>query len=513
MTKSQLDTINIRPGVTILSVLRHLNYKPWFALAEFVDNSVQSYLNNRERLAANEGRDFKLKVEIEYDDSGEARIIVRDNAAGISEREYSRAFRPAEIPPDRSGLSEFGIGMKSAACWFSPRWSVRTKALGEPVERAVSFDIERIVHDNLNELDVVNRRAKESAHFTEITLSGLHQALQTKTLAKIKQYLGDIYRVFTREGLLELQFNGESLRYQEPTVLKAPFFRDKGGQRQEWRKEISFDLGRGLSVHGFAAIREKANVSRAGFALFRRRRLIQGGGEEGWRPEEIFGKSNSYRYQRLFGELHLEGFEVSHTKDGFRWDDNEKAFLDLLKEHLNAKPLPLLDQAEGMRVRAKPADLKAGAEKAVERTAAVIESTVARTLPAMAARDATGAEPQASLPRAKLVAQKRVKKVAFRGREWTVAIEISNDPGVSDWLTVTERTDASKGEMGLRLSLDHPFMHRFSGTAAEEIEPLFRVAIALGLAEVVARGTAGVKRAGEVRRNVNELLREALAEP
>ena len=37
---------------------------------------------------------------------------------------------PAAIPPDRSGLSEFGMGMKSAACWFAPRWSVRTKALG-----------------------------------------------------------------------------------------------------------------------------------------------------------------------------------------------------------------------------------------------------------------------------------------------------------------------------------------------------------------------------------------------
>lgn len=512
MTKRKLETINIRPGVTILSVLRHLNYKPWFALAEFVDNSVQSYLTHRERLEAEQGKGFQLKVEIEFDDTGDSRLVVRDNAAGIAERDYARAFRPAEIPLDRSGLSEFGMGMKSAACWFAPRWSVRTKALGESSERTVNFDIARIVNDNLNELAVTTHRAKEATHFTEITLHALHQVPQTKTVAKVRQYLSDIYRVFTRDGVLDLRFNGDTLLHKEPAILKAPFFRDKAGPKQEWKKDISFDFGRGLSVHGFAAIRQEGRASGAGFALFRRRRLIEGGGEEGYRPEHVFGKPNSYRSQRVFGELHLEGFEVSHTKDGFRWDDNEQTFLEILKDHLNAKPLPLLDQAEGLRVRAKPSDLKAGAEAAVERTAAVLEIAVAKALPAMSSRAAALAEPEERLSKAKLAAQKKVRRVPFRGQEWTVTIEISNDPAVSDWLTVTERSDATKPEIGLRLSIAHPFMDRFSGTSAEEIEPLLRVAVAIGLSQVVAR-QSGVKKAGVILQNVNELLREPLAEP
>src|SRR6185503_7441804 len=98
-------------------------------------------------------------------------------------------------------------------------------------------------------------------------------------------------------------------------------------------------------------LRETVFVSNAGFALFRRNRVIQGSGDEGYRPEAIFGKSNSFRFQRLFGELHLEGFEVSHTKDGFRWDENEEPFLELLKKDLNSKPMPMLDQAEEYRVR------------------------------------------------------------------------------------------------------------------------------------------------------------------
>src|SRR6185437_13125923 len=149
-----IGRVNIRPGVSVLSILRHLNYKPWFALAEFVDNAVQSYISQRARLEALHGPGFKLKVQIDIDSTAPARISIRDNAAGIARADFPRAFRPAAIPPDRSGLAEFGMGMKSAACWFAAKWRVRTKALGEPIERTVRFDVARIVRDELEELEI-----------------------------------------------------------------------------------------------------------------------------------------------------------------------------------------------------------------------------------------------------------------------------------------------------------------------------------------------------------------------
>ena len=95
---SNLKTVDIRPGVSILSVLRYLNYKSWFALAEFVDNSLQSYLANERRLHVVDGAGSKLRVDIELDLSGDGKLSVRDNAAGIATSDYSRAFRPAAIP-------------------------------------------------------------------------------------------------------------------------------------------------------------------------------------------------------------------------------------------------------------------------------------------------------------------------------------------------------------------------------------------------------------------------------
>ena len=371
-----IESVNIRPGVSILSVLRHLNYRPWYALAEFVDNSVQSFLSHRDEFSDVDADGSRLRVDIELETTEGGRIAVRDNAAGIYESEYARAFRPAEIPPDTSGLCEFGMGMKSAACWFARRWSVRTSALGEPIERTITFDISRIVQDRIEELRISSRPASPEAHYTEIVLSDLHHSPQGRTVSKIKDHIASIYRVFFRQGILHLNFNEDALSYEDPAVLNAALYSDPTSEPVLWHKEIDFDFGMGQKAHGFAALRARASTSLAGFALFRRDRLIEGSGDDTYRPEFIFGNTNSYRYQRLFGELHLEGFEISHTKDGFRWDENEDVFLELLKEHLEAEPLNLLDQAEGHRVRASRRELTRGADKATERTAAVIQREV-----------------------------------------------------------------------------------------------------------------------------------------
>ena len=372
--------VSIRPGVGILSVLRHLNYKAWFAMAEFVDNSLQSYLQNREALQQLHGPQFRLKVEIEVERSDETRVKIRDNAAGIAIGDYARAFRPAELPTDRTGLAEFGMGMKSAACWFAPQWKVRTSALGEPVQRTISLDIDAIVRGAIEEIEAVEAPAAANDHFTEITLIEPYDKLQTKTGGKIKDHLASIYRLFLREGTMELWFNRESLSYEIPKILVAPYYKTPTEAPRQWQREFAFDFGLGLKASGFAALREVASTSTAGFALFRRKRLIEGSLDEPYRPEFIFGTSNSYRKQRLIGEIHLEGFQVSHTKDGFQWEDHEQPFLELLREALESEQLPLLSQAEGHRVRVSPRELKVEAEKANERVAETVQKEAAPIL-------------------------------------------------------------------------------------------------------------------------------------
>lgn len=507
-----LDRVSIRPGVSVLSVLRHLNYKPWFALAEFVDNAVQSFIECRGVLEKIHGTGFKVEVRIDIDSSRPGRISIKDNAGGIAQKDFPRAFRPAAVPTDTSGLSEFGMGMKSAACWFCPRWHVRTKALQETIERTVRFDVEEIVHDQLEELEISQTSADESLHFTEVVLEDLHHLPVKKTVNKIKEHLTDIYRVFIRDGVLELYFNDERLTYTEPTILTTSYVRDKGGETRKWLKDIHFDFGEGLSVTGFAALRDPGNFARCGFALFRRGRLIQGSGDEGYRPRLVYGQPGSFRSLRLFGELHLEGFEVSHTKDGFRWDENEQPFLELLKDYLDSDELPLLRQADGYRALASRNERKKSAQRAVDRTVEAMKEGLPKALPPVAD------EPPVETPTEALSAQtilaQRELTIDFRGHHWLIKVELTDEPAESQWLTISDQTGSCGTEfvLEIRVALAHPFMVSFAQTDPDDVEALLRVAAALALAEKLAR-LSGQRYTGTIRRNLNDILREALSRP
>ena len=42
--------INIRPTTSVYATYRKINYETWNAIAEFIDNSTQSYYDNKKRL-------------------------------------------------------------------------------------------------------------------------------------------------------------------------------------------------------------------------------------------------------------------------------------------------------------------------------------------------------------------------------------------------------------------------------------------------------------------------------
>jgi hypothetical protein len=519
-SNSASEVIGIRPEVTMLSVLRHLNYKPWFAIAEFIDNALQSYLANSVKLKATFGDDYKLQVRVNIETSAPGKITITDNAAGISTLDFPRAFRAAQVPQDRSGLSEFGMGMKSAACWFSREWDVRTKALDESVERTISFNIEQIVNNKLESLQTSPRIDNSRNSYTVVTLRKLHHVPHGRTIGKIKEHLTSIYRVFLRDGRLALTFNDEDLSYEDVPILKAIPYESPGvirpnGDLVEWKKRINLDFGEGQKVTGFAALREVGSTSLAGFALFRRDRLIEGSLDETYRPEYIFKNTNSYPYQRLFGELHVEGFEVSHTKDGFRWEDYEDIFLEILKEQLEETPLNLLAQAENYR--ALPARKTIGA-KAVSATESVAEYFEEKITPLLVEAKANPVEPNQipeSLPDSQLKASERIVTVNDGSYEWVVTLRTNVDPATDDWVTISKR-NSQKGDsqqvrrIGIDVALAHPFSTEFLGAQFENIELFLRVATAVSISLVLTEDVTG-NSPESMLYHFNYLLRGALS--
>lgn len=491
----------------MLSVLKFLEYDTWFALAEFVDNTIASYQKDYADLLKVEGKNFKLEVSIEVNEA-ESKIIIRDNAAGISEADYERAFQAAEAPPDTSGLSEFGMGMKSAACWFSDDWTVRTKALGEDFEKTVHFNMKRIFEKKVEDLDVIRTPRKKELHYTIIELSNVSRLPRRRGLGKVKEHLKSIYREFLRNESLILKVDNEILQYNDPKILTAPKYDDLKGKPILWRKDIRFDVQEGLSVHGFVAIREKASVSEAGFALFRRGRVIEGSHDNGFRPDYIFGNPNSFKYQRIFGELHLEGFDVIFTKKGIKWDENLDVFLQCLREELEHENFPLLQQAEKYRVRAGEKEYKA-VKKAFDETVDDIEKNVTNALHQL--RDnPTPAQEQEKLVKTEKTLHREFR-IRFQKVTWSISIELSFDPSLNEFIEIgdhlvkAKNSDTAVRQVGIRLSLTHPFMVEFAGVDTSKIEPILRIVAAFGLAEVVAQ-ESGAKTQREIRRNLNELI-------
>lgn len=500
-----LDTqIEIRPEVTMLSVLRHLNYEPWFAIAEFVDNSIQSFNVNRERLQKLHGKDFFLEVDINIDTSGPGQIIVSDNAAGIAKEDFPRAFRPAQAPDDRTGLSEFGMGMKSAACWFAANWTVRTKALGEILERTIKFDIENIVENNVQSLKAEILPMAENAHYTTVVLRNLHHIPKGRTVGKMKDHLASIYRVFLRSGFLKIRFNDENLEHELPKILVAIPYDSAGVARVgndanpvEWKKEINLDFGEGQKVIGFAALREKASTSFAGFSLFRRNRLIEGSYDDTYRPKQIFKNATSFPYQRLFGELHIEGFDVSHTKDGFRWEEYEDEFLELLSEAIEDGNLNLITQAENFRSLPTKRSIQQQAADATSNVATHLEIVVAPIIADAIANPTIPPDLPAEIPITDLQASERTVEFHDEGYHWIITLRTSVDPAIENWISVGKseikngNNDTRTRRLVLDLALAHPFSSTYIGTSNENIELFLRIASGLCISLVLSEDLTG----------------------
>lgn len=513
--------VGIRPGVNILAVLRHLEYKPWYALAEYVDNAVQSYMTMREKLE----QGSRLSVAIEIDRLDKT-IVICDNAGGIAESEIPRAFRPAEPPDNASGLSQFGMGMKSASCWFAPVWDVRTSAIGESVERRIYFDIDKIIEDRIDELDIETIPCHPSDHFTRITLRNVYQVPQGRTLGKIRDHLTDIYRCFIRDGLLELRVPGssssssdEALGYDEPDSLVAPRYNvenEPDGESVQWRKSIAFELDDGRVVCGEAGLLARGDTRRAGLCLFRRNRAIVGTGDEKYRPPEIFGSGNTYESQRVWGELHMDDFDVSHTKDGFRWGDAEDQFLEKLRKAIDEEPLPLLKQARNYRSgRPTRSNASRATSNAVSGVVTALTNHGAEDFTRVGASISSAPEPPPVLPEDGMaVMEHREFAIHATGGEWSVTVELSGTEGATDWLEIAcDQSEALRTRrVGLRVNLASPFMRRMVRLDDQEtLEPVLRLAAAFGLAEVLARFSGGSCGPGELRRNANELLRSSLS--
>jgi len=488
----QIDKVSIALKPNVYTTFRNLNNTVSNTLGEYVDNAVQSYLNNKRQLLKVEPN-YKLSIQITVDWE-KRNICISDNAAGINADNYERAFEPAHIPVDATGLNEFGMGMKTASVWLADNWCVYTKALGETVERCTDFDLLKVTKEGREELAVIETTKPRNNHYTKIVLSKLSKnAPSPAQMDKIRRHLSSIYRKFLRTDEIEIFVNGEKLTAPNYEILNAPYYKNADGENILWKKDIDFEMGE-YKAKGFVAILDKIQNNANGLVLMRRGRVIVGGGDERYFPPVIFGQSGSFRYRRLFGELELEGFEVTFNKNGFRDEEDLYMFMEALRDELKSDEFNILSQTDNYRQRPK--------EQYTQISKAVKKNLEKETKPKQLTRQVQ--EVETKIQNTQYIAQtekliqeakpldSHSESFQYNGQNYTLKMDLVTETESDALYSVSLNNNSDSlfsdtKQIVCKINLAHPFFTRFDQfKKGNDYMPIISIFKALALAEIMA---------------------------
>ncbi|MEG0835116.1 MAG: ATP-binding protein [Christensenellaceae bacterium] len=524
---SSFDTIelNIQPSASILNVFSRLSYKPWYAIAEFVDNSTQSYISNIEVL--NELADFdRLVIVVKYNPITNT-LRITDNAYGMELSNFKDAIILDSRNSQQTGRNEFGMGLKTAASWFGNVWSVTSSQLGSSNRYSATVDIPSLKSNGLNSVEIHRETAREEEHGTEILISDVTKKITGRTIGKIRDLLSSMYRRDINNRHIEVWFNDEPIVFAKYPILTN--FRGKS-----WKKQLDFVVcfqGKQYIITGFVAIMNPGSFSKAGFALFRQDRVVIGGTDNNYKPTQIFGQAQSQRSLKLFGELNMNDFPVNQAKDGFIWDDGlEEAFVDALKENIQE----YIEIAEmSIKERENEAQYSDEASKKLQRE---VEASICNVLiddePEETHTSEVTIEPMEENHKANKSSEEvqeyidtvlniRVPQgLVGSVREYNIPINSVSSIHFVVWWAIGNRdywieySESAQDAVTVKINIDHPFFMPFSKDESFK-RILEKFALAFILAEKQAKSTAdreGYIPANLIRNNMNRYLKNMAEE-
>jgi hypothetical protein len=351
--------VNIEPDASALRMFRSMSFTPWYALGEFVDNSITSALRNHKELIAKNGKDYQLKVEITFP-VGTNSLVVEDNAAGITQKDMQRALKTGVPPEDTSvGLSKHGVGMKAASLWWGEHVIIDTYSLTEPNGWHVEIDVSE--KGEVTSIVKVSKIPHRGFSGTRLEVRGLWQKTpQAKTVTSIKSYLPSIYRAFIGDTATNSQlkcsilYQNQPLKFEYPKLLTEPLWTSTSGPgegelERYWRKEISIELQTGKKIEGWVGILDRMSRDLSGFFLHYRGKGIAGVvplnsdkdedqaeakdaiSRGSYKPRRIFKQQGSYPDQSFIGEFDITAFGKTITTDSPLWTpDEEGEFIEKL---------------------------------------------------------------------------------------------------------------------------------------------------------------------------------------
>jgi HEPN domain-containing protein len=399
--------------------------------------------------------------------------------------------------------------MKSSAGWYSNYYQIETSALGESVTRKVTFDIQQIIENEIEELKVDESPKEPSVHGTTIRMKALHQSVPTGTaLSKLRDYLSSIYREVLRTGDVEIHIADKKLEYTDPPILRAPFRDAKAKSNNEsdgpiseaiyWRKNFEFDLSESHEmdsapdrpenaprISGWVGIAEEGRS--LGLALIWRKKVVSGAGaaargdDDSYRPRAVFGNPGTFTFQRLLGECDMSELEVTAYKDSINWrPGQEEEFLRKLAGVFEAKdPHSFKAMATNYRSTETSEEIESKVQVAVEQAAQAATKALAQALK----EETIEVSDLRDLFQAITSEQKHEgRALLYRdsSEHRSYFLEVVTDSTVNELV----RTIEENGNNIISINRSHPFMESFANLPGADLDPALRLCVAIALAQI-----------------------------
>ena len=333
--------VDVSPDMKMYKLLQSQSYSVYSALSEFVDNSVQSYIDHKDTIQKTDKNNTKLKIKISIN-SKNKEIVILDNALGINRKNFQRAIKmDTNTDHKKTSLSKFGVGMKTAAVWFSSNWKIETSALGSEEKLICEFNLDKLLNTGEKEVSVSCSNENKKSHYTKITIKSSPR-IESKQYyeEKVIPHLAETFIKFKDFLSIDVNYDDKTLKktteaYFKPSEpLKYPEVDNKGNKKSNkykiWKKRVMLTY-KNKQVKGSFRIMKTGSYSQPGIRLLRNRRVIEGTRINPNRPKILLGTENKYASQRLYGEVHLNDFEVDFMKTKFT-DDLTPLYSELKKE-------------------------------------------------------------------------------------------------------------------------------------------------------------------------------------
>jgi len=223
--KQQVSQIDVTPNVNFLATLRNSGYNNYSAIADIIDNSLDTDVNSK-----------NVKVHIKKSKDDYEFIKICDDGCGMGIETLNEAFKLGALMGKNKefDLGSYGTGLKAAALSLGRKFEVKTKTADDEFYIA-TYDLDVMIMTNTFEIPVTIGTWEQYGEFKRETGSDIGTVITITKLDRItnanitvfkdilKNKLGLFYKYFIDELNINLFVNGEFVKSIDPMLRKETY--------------------------------------------------------------------------------------------------------------------------------------------------------------------------------------------------------------------------------------------------------------------------------------------------